>query len=345
MFGSPDLHPAVLALLFLGACLGHLGLAVFSHNWWYGGHLGKRLGDAMHLAHGLLVLAFPAVLWFACRWDLPALFAAGSAPPWRLALAAYVGLCWLVGFGVVPALTLYRLLRRPPAALLQTKSEVIDVAAQLGRRPEGDGRQRWLTRLPGNQAFQCEFVERTLALPRLPAAWDGLTVLHLSDVHFNGTPDRDYFRFVMDRCAAWRPDIVAVTGDVADSVHHRRWIVPLLGRLRWNVAGLAILGNHDHWYDPPFIRRRLRRLGMHVLVNSWERAGIDLMLSGHVHGGQIRFPVVGSLLVPSRYGRRYDCGVFAEPPTLLHVSRGVSGEHPLRYGCRPEVTRLTLRGA
>ena len=54
MFGSPDLHPAVLALLFAGACLGHLGLAVFSHNWWYGGHLGKRLGDAMHLAHGLL---------------------------------------------------------------------------------------------------------------------------------------------------------------------------------------------------------------------------------------------------------------------------------------------------
>jgi hypothetical protein len=75
------------------------------------------------------------------------------------------------------------------------------------------------------------------------------------------------------------------------------------------------------------------------------RAGIDLMLSGHVHGGQIRFPVIGSMLVPSRYGRRYDCGVFAEGPTLLHVSRGLSGEHPLRYGCRPEVTRITLRSA
>jgi hypothetical protein len=284
MFGSPDLHLAVVTLLFAGACLGHLGLAVYSHNWWYGGHLSKRLGDVMHLAHAVVVLAFPAVLWFACRWDVTALFHAGSAPPWQFALAAYVALCWAVGFGVLPALTLYRLLRRPPAALLQTKSEVIDVAARLGRRPEGNNRQHWMTRLPGNQALQCEFVERTLALPRLPAAWDGLTVLHLSDVHLNGTPDRDYFRVVMDRCAAWRPDIVAVTGDVADSVHHRRWIVPVLGRLRWGVAALAILGNHDHWYEPPFIRRRLRRLGMRVLVNSWEQIevrGQPLVVVGH----------------------------------------------------------------
>ena len=51
------------------------------------------------------------------------------------------------------------------------------------------------------------------------------------------------------------------------------------------------------------------------------------------------------MLVPSRYGRRYDCGVFAEGPTLLHVSRGLSGEHPLRYNCRPEVTKLVLRPA
>ena len=48
------------------------------------------------------------------------------------------------------------------------------------------------------------------------------------------------------------------------------------------------------------------------------------MLSGHVHGGQVRFPLFGSVLVPSRYGRRYDCGVFDEAPTLLHVSRGLS---------------------
>jgi predicted MPP superfamily phosphohydrolase len=195
----------------------------------------------------------------------------------------------------------------------------------------------------------------------------------------------------MDRCTAWEPDLVAITGDVADSIHHQRWVLPVLGRLRWRVAALAILGNHDYWYDPPFIRRRLVRLGMHYLGNNWKqievrgepliaignewpwakpapdmagcpeagfrlclshtpdnfpwarRAGVDLTLAGHVHGGQVRLPLFGSVLVPSRHGRRYDCGLFYEAPTLLHVSRGLSGEHPLRYGCPPEVTLLTLR--
>jgi hypothetical protein len=67
------------------------------------------------------------------------------------------------------------------------------------------------------------------------------------------------------------------------------------------------------------------------------------MLSGHVHGGQIRLPVFGSVLVPSRFSRRYDCGVFHEPPTLLHVSRGLGQEHPIRINCRPEVVKLVLR--
>jgi hypothetical protein len=49
------------------------------------------------------------------------------------------------------------------------------------------------------------------------------------------------------------------------------------------------------------------------------------------------------VVVPSRYGRRYDCGTFDEPPTVLHVSRGLGAEQPLRYNCRPEVTRLILR--
>ena len=69
---------------------------------------------------------------------------------------------------------------------------------------------------------------------------------------------------------------------------------------------------------------------------------MDLMLAGHNHGGQIRFPVFGSLFVPSIYSRRYDCGTFNEGTTLLNVSRGMSGQQPLRFNCRPEVTRFVL---
>ena len=53
--------------------------------------------------------------------------------------------------------------------------------------------------------------------------------------------------------------------------------------------------------------------------------------------------VIGSVFVPSRYGRRFDCGTFQLAPTLLHVSRGLAGQQPVRYNCRPEVTKIVLR--
>jgi predicted MPP superfamily phosphohydrolase len=49
--------------------------------------------------------------------------------------------------------------------------------------------------------------------------------------------------------------------------------------------------------------------------------------------------------MPSRFGRWYDEGSFDEPPSILYVSRGLSGEEPIRYNCTPEVTLLTLRCA
>jgi predicted MPP superfamily phosphohydrolase len=79
---------------------------------------------------------------------------------------------------------------------------------------------------------------------------------------------------------------------------------------------------------------------------TWARRHeVDLMLSGHVHGGQVRLPLIGPVVVPSLYGRRFDSGTFHLPPTVLHVSRGLSSEQPLRYNCRPEVTKLVLRRA
>ena len=74
-------------------------------------------------------------------------------------------------------------------------------------------------------------------------------------------------------------------------------------------------------------------------------SGVDLMLSGHNHGGQICLPVVGPVLMPSRYSRRFDRGFFRRDRTLLYVSRGVGGKDPIRYGAPPEITRIVLQPA
>ena len=71
---------------------------------------------------------------------------------------------------------------------------------------------------------------------------------------------------------------------------------------------------------------------------------VDLMLSGHTHGGQVRLPIVGAPGVPSRYGQKYAQGLVDGPACRVHVSAGVGmSVAPLRFGVRPEINLLTLR--
>lgn len=76
---------------------------------------------------------------------------------------------------------------------------------------------------------------------------------------------------------------------------------------------------------------------------SWARANrIDLLLAGHTHGGQICLPWIGPILTPSLWGVSYSWGTFHLSPTILHVTRGVSGVYPVRVNCPPELVKLVL---
>jgi hypothetical protein len=70
--------------------------------------------------------------------------------------------------------------------------------------------------------------------------------------------------------------------------------------------------------------------------------GVDLVLAGHNHGGQVCLPGGGALLCPSRHGVRYAAGTFRHGRTVMHVGRGSGSLFPLRYGCPPEVALITL---
>ena len=70
---------------------------------------------------------------------------------------------------------------------------------------------------------------------------------------------------------------------------------------------------------------------------------VDLMLSGHNHGGQVVLPIIGPVYSPSVTGVKYAGGAFWSEPTLMYVSRGLAGRHALRLNCPPELTKLVLR--
>jgi predicted MPP superfamily phosphohydrolase len=73
-------------------------------------------------------------------------------------------------------------------------------------------------------------------------------------------------------------------------------------------------------------------------------AGVDLVLSGHTHGGQVRLPVIGPLYVNSDVGRRYNQGLFHLDGTQLYVNRGIGTRWlRVRFLCPPEITVITLK--
>jgi predicted MPP superfamily phosphohydrolase len=70
---------------------------------------------------------------------------------------------------------------------------------------------------------------------------------------------------------------------------------------------------------------------------------IGLMLSGHTHGGQVRFPFVGAIDLPPG-GRKYVQGLFHLGSMQLYVNRGIGTVGvPFRFQCPPEITAFTLR--
>lgn len=72
------------------------------------------------------------------------------------------------------------------------------------------------------------------------------------------------------------------------------------------------------------------------------RRNVDLLLSGHTHGGQVRLPFLPPMHLPP-LGRKYVEGHFSLGPTQLYVNRGIGTVGlPFRFNCPPEIAVLTL---
>jgi uncharacterized protein len=235
---------------------------------------------------------------------------------------------------------------------------------------------------------------------RLPAELEGVRIGLLTDLHAGeGTPlsvIRRACRLLMRE----RPDLIAVTGDLAaDDAPGFDHVLGELSCLDAPLGVYTVPGNHDHTVGIEKWRRdvggsrsvrdltnrsvtrlvgeaRLCIAGVDDLSRGTptlrslpppkerdvtillahdpdqaERArrgldAVDLVLSGHTHGGQVRLPFLGAMINPSRHEELYEEGLRRRPWTQVYVSRGVGTVHlPVRFLCRPEVAVLELTRA
>jgi predicted MPP superfamily phosphohydrolase len=70
---------------------------------------------------------------------------------------------------------------------------------------------------------------------------------------------------------------------------------------------------------------------------------VSLSIAAHTHGGQVYIPVIGRLVVPSRYGQRFASGHIVEEGRHLFVNTGLGTSIiPVRFLVPPEISILEL---
>ncbi len=158
----------------------------------------------------------------------------------------------------------------------------------------------------------------------------------------------------------------ARVGKFAVIGNHDHWTGAAAVRLALERAGVAILDNEaERWGALTVVGIGDRHTGHDDIATAMAAAralpgpriiishGPDivpdlpmdapLVVVGHTHCGQIIVPLWGPLAVPSRYGRRYLCGIVRERGRATIVSAGLGASIiPIRYGAPPDIWMLTV---
>lgn len=251
------------------------------------------------------------------------------------------------------------------------------------------------------ETFWFDVKEIPIPIPKLPAAFEGYRIAHLTDLHASDIVPMAHLERAVQLTRSLKPDCVVVTGDlVTHTFDYIRPVAELLQGLE--LPTFVSFGNHD--YDPmgagpgPVrilsepLQFELERAGCTVLRNralpiekSGQRLWMvgledlytdafkpadafahrplgeaciclshnpdstedllpyrpELILSGHTHGGQIRLPFWGAIMLPV-FHRHRDQGQWILPYGRLYISRGVGFLRRARLLCRPEIPCYVL---
>lgn len=164
--------------------------------------------------------------------------------------------------------------------------------------------------------------------------------------HESGISGYEVLRYFLEKLG------VVVLEDAAVLLSHRGAEVTLLG-----LSDPAFSGESDLFSKvPAMVETKLRRLTEEVdgytillshrpeLFGTYVTCNMDLVLSGHAHGGQFRLPFIGGLVAPNQgLFPKYDAGLYADGNTQMIVSRGLGNSIlPFRFNNRPEIVLVEL---
>lgn len=140
-----------------------------------------------------------------------------------------------------------------------------------------------------------------------------------------GIPMLDNTRLFVrpDRTLARDADRGLCVAGVGDLWHDRQLYDAALGGVPEAMPRLLLSHNPDVAEDTAFLRSRHR---------------VDLMISGHTHGGQVKLPGVGAMVTYSSFGQKYLHGLVHGPACPVFVCAGVGmSKMPVRIGVPPEI--------
>jgi len=123
-----------------------------------------------------------------------------------------------------------------------------------------------------------------LSFEKLPAAFKGLKVVHISDIHSGSFTDKHAVKRGVEKILNEKPDLILFTGDlVNDRSHEMDDFMDIFGELKAPMGVYSILGNHDYgdytqWKSPEEKQANLERLKKVHAELGWR-----LMLDEHTH--------------------------------------------------------------
>jgi predicted MPP superfamily phosphohydrolase len=157
----------------------------------------------------------------------------------------YLSVCAIICVAAAVQRWLWRIHPDRRGVLLANHTSRVDLSKLVAGPLTQPGIATWLACLPGNEALTVSVQEKQLVIPRLTPAYDGLRIVHLSDLHMSGRFAKNFYECIIDEVNQQKPDLVAITGDLIERDECLAWIPDTLGRLSARDGIYYVLGNHD----------------------------------------------------------------------------------------------------